>query len=85
MALVTRRVMDFAARWVMKSQSTTGLEYGEGTWIRKAQTTRNFNAEFFLFTDNSTAENSFYRGSSKSKLLHELVLRLRKLEMDFNL
>eukprot|EP00986_Skeletonema_menzelii_P013615 scaffold8081_cov83-Skeletonema_menzelii.AAC.2 len=46
---------------------------------------RLFNAEFFLFTDNSTAEACFYRGSSKSKLLHELVVRLRKLEMDYNL
>lgn len=46
---------------------------------------RLFNAEFFLFTDNSTAEACFYKGSSTSKLLHELVLRLRKLEMDYNL
>ena len=43
------------------------------------------NSEFYLFTDNSTAENSFYRGSSKSRLLHELVLRLRRLEVDYNL
>ena len=40
-------------------------------------------AELWLFTDNSTAENCFVRGSSKSKLLHELVLRLRKVEMDY--
>ena len=46
---------------------------------------RLFNAEFYLFTDNSTAENSFHRGSSKSKLLHGLVVKLRKLEMDYNL
>ncbi len=46
---------------------------------------RLFNAEFFLFTDNSTAEACYYKGSSTSKLLHELVLRLRKLEMDYNL
>lgn len=46
---------------------------------------RLFNAEFYLFTDNSTAESSFYRGSSKSKLLHGLVVRLRRLEMDYNL
>lgn len=55
------------------------------TTEEEAAAGRLFNAEFFLFTDNSTAENSFYRGSSKSKSLHELVLRLRKLELEFNL
>ena len=39
------------------------------------------NWEFFLFTDNSTAESCFYRGSSKSRHLHALVLALRLLEM----
>jgi hypothetical protein len=39
--------------------------------------------ELWLFTDNLTAESCFYKGGSSSKLLHELVLRLRKLEMDF--
>ncbi len=38
------------------------------------------NCEFFLFTDNSTAESCFYRGSSKSRHLHALVLALRTLE-----
>jgi hypothetical protein len=37
--------------------------------------------EVFIFTDNSTAERAFFKGSSKSKILHDLVLRLRKLEM----
>jgi hypothetical protein len=41
--------------------------------------------EFFLFTDNSTAESCYYRGSSKSKQLHLLVLELRMLEMEFGL
>mmetsp|Transcript_11711 Transcript_11711/g.19385 ORF Transcript_11711/g.19385 Transcript_11711/m.19385 type:complete len:1450 (-) Transcript_11711:1434-5783(-) len=40
--------------------------------------------EFFIFTDNSTAESSFYRGGSSSKLLHELVLRLRLLEIKYS-
>ena len=43
------------------------------------------NCEFFLFTDNSTAESCFYRGSSKSDKLHRLVVRLRRLEMDHGL
>ena len=37
--------------------------------------------EIFMFTDNSTAESAFYRGTSSSLLLFELVLRARKLEM----
>ncbi len=39
------------------------------------------NCKFFLFTDNSTAESCFYRGSSKSRHLHTLVLALHLLEM----
>jgi hypothetical protein len=38
--------------------------------------------ELFLFTDNSTAESAFYKGSSSSKKLHALVLRLHKLVLD---
>jgi hypothetical protein len=37
--------------------------------------------EVFIFTDNSTAERAFFKGSSQSRILHDLVLRLRKLEM----
>ena len=37
--------------------------------------------ELFVFTDNSTAESAFSKGSSSSRMLFELVLRLRKLEM----
>jgi hypothetical protein len=40
-------------------------------------------AELFLFTDNSTAESAFYKGSSSSKKLHSLVLRLHKLSIDY--
>jgi hypothetical protein len=43
------------------------------------------NAELFMFTDNSTAEAAFYRGSSSNKALFELVLRLKKLEMSAGL
>lgn len=38
-------------------------------------------AEFFLFTDNSTAKSAFYKGSSSSKKLHKLVLQLPRLEL----
>ena len=37
--------------------------------------------ELFLFTDNSTAEGAYYRGTSPSRLLFELVLRLRVLQV----
>ena len=37
--------------------------------------------EIFIFTDNSVAELAYYKGTSSSKLLFELVLRLKKLEM----
>ena len=42
-------------------------------------------AELWLFTDNSTAESCFAKGSSTSELLHELILRLRRMEMSAGL
>ena len=38
--------------------------------------------EIFFFTDNSTAERAFFKGSSTSAELHKLVIRLRDLEMN---
>jgi hypothetical protein len=38
--------------------------------------------EIFVFTDNSTAEAAFFEGTSSSILLFNLVLRLRKFEVD---
>ena len=43
------------------------------------------NCEFFLFTDNTTAEGCFSRGTSKSKLLHSLVLSLQVLELEYGM
>ena len=40
-------------------------------------------AEVFIFTDNSTAEAAFFKGSSKSRLLFELILELQELEINF--
>jgi hypothetical protein len=37
--------------------------------------------KIFLFTDNYVTERAFHRGTSKSKTLFDLVLRLHKLEM----
>jgi hypothetical protein len=73
-----------------RDEESTSSNYKElrnlvETCEEEAAAGRLFNAEFFLFTDNSTAEACFYRGSSTSKLLHELIVRLRKLEVDYNL
>jgi len=38
-------------------------------------------SELFVFTDNSAAEGAFYRGTSSSRRLFDLVLRLRSLQM----
>ena len=38
-------------------------------------------AEVFFFTDNTTAEGAFYKGTSKNKKLFELVRRLREVEL----
>lgn len=37
--------------------------------------------EVFMFTDNSTAESAYFKGTSSSESLFNLVVRLRKLEM----
>jgi hypothetical protein len=57
----------------LKNLVDTVEEEAKAGWLQ--------NCEFFLFTDNSTAESCFYRGSSKSRHLHALVLALRTLEM----
>jgi hypothetical protein len=41
--------------------------------------------EIFLFTDNTTAEAAYWKGTSKSEWLFDLVLRLRLLEMNNDL
>ena len=41
--------------------------------------------ELFIFTDNSTAENAFWKGTSTSPRLYLLVLKLRILEQAYGL
>jgi hypothetical protein len=41
--------------------------------------------EIFMFTDNSTAEAAFWKGTSTSPKLFELVLTLKRLELDHDL
>jgi len=38
-------------------------------------------AEIFIFTDNSTAEGAFWKGTSSSRRLFESVLELRQLQI----
>ena len=38
-------------------------------------------AEVFVFTDNTTAEGAYYQGTSSNKMLFDLVVWLRRLEM----
>ena len=38
-------------------------------------------SQLMMFTDNSTAESAFHKGASSNPALHELVQRLRLLEM----
>jgi hypothetical protein len=42
-------------------------------------------AEVFLFTDTRAAEGAFYRGTSPSRALFELVVTLYKLQMKYYL
>jgi hypothetical protein len=39
--------------------------------------------ELWLFTDNTTVKSCLYQGGSSSKLLHELILHLRKAELKY--
>ena len=39
-------------------------------------------SEVFIFTDNAVMERTYIRGSSKSPKLHDLIVELRKLQMD---
>ena len=41
--------------------------------------------ELFFFTDNTTVERCFYKGSSSSKKLLDLIIQLRRLEMRYSL
>jgi hypothetical protein len=41
--------------------------------------------EVFLFTDSSTTESAYYKGSSSSRKLHGLVLKLHKLQLAFRI
>jgi hypothetical protein len=72
---------------VSEEESSNWRELGNLTEALEDQVLRHglHDCEIFLFTDNTTAEAAFWKGTSRSKKLFELVLRLRKLEMKANL
>ena len=39
--------------------------------------------ELYFFTDNSTAEKAYYKGTSTSELLHNLISRLKRFQMSY--
>jgi hypothetical protein len=41
--------------------------------------------EIFMFTDNTTAEAAYWKGTTKSRPLFDLVLELKRLELDEDL
>jgi hypothetical protein len=51
---------------------------------RAAQEGRLDGCEVFLYTDNQTAEGSYFQGTAKSRALFELIVTLYKLQMQFD-
>jgi len=70
--------------WSIKEESSSNykeLKNIVDTLHKYAQEGFLQHTEIWMFTDNSVAESAYFRGTSKSRQLFELVLRLRKLEM----
>ena len=42
-------------------------------------------SEVFICTDNAVTESTYFKGSSKSSKLHDLIVDLRRLEMEGDL
>lgn len=42
-------------------------------------------SEIFLFTDNTTAEATYWKGTSRSEMLFDLILRLKMLSLRHDL
>mmetsp|Transcript_18233 Transcript_18233/g.45137 ORF Transcript_18233/g.45137 Transcript_18233/m.45137 type:complete len:1296 (-) Transcript_18233:2196-6083(-) len=54
--------------------------------LRRAVEDHNLHGlELFIFTDNTTAESTFWKGSSSDQALSSVVLEMRKLEMEYDL
>jgi hypothetical protein len=53
--------------------------------LRAAEEGRLKGADIFIFTDNQAAEGAYYRGTSPSRALFDLVVTLYKLQMKYDL
>jgi hypothetical protein len=53
--------------------------------LRAAEEGRLKGADIFLFTDNQAAEGAYYRGTSPSRALFDLVVTLYKFQMKYDL
>ena len=65
----------------------TSSNYKEATnlvlYLKRLLCTRTIRrgSELFFFTNNEVAERIYFRGSSQSCLLHEMILDLHKMEL----
>ena len=74
----------------LPDEEDTSSNFKEGTNLvetveEESASGKLHHAEVYICTDNSTFELAFHKGSSTSKLIHELVVRLRKCERDASL
>jgi hypothetical protein len=74
----TEVIEDSSSNW---REFSNLVQFLEGTIVEHKLS----GSEIFIFTDNITAEAAFWKGSSSSPRLFNLILRLRKLEMDRNM
>ena len=72
----TSEAEENSSNWKEFSNLVNGVE-------DEAKKGRLFHAMLFLFTDNSTVEAGVAKGNSPSPKLHELIKRLRALEMKY--
>ena len=70
--------------WTFKQESSNYRELANLVQVLESLAAKGVldGCEIFMFTDNSTAESAHFRGTSGSRRLFGLVLRLRKLEME---
>ena len=74
--------------WTLWMTEDTSSNYKEATnlvlYLKRLLRTGTIRqgSELFFFTNNKVAECTYFRGLSQSCLLHEMILDLRKMELD---
>lgn len=81
----SKRLRILQGTWA-ESMSGKSSNFKElGNFVNKLESDAKENlisgAEMFLFTDNTTTESAFYNGTTKSKTLFELIVRLKQIEL----